>query len=151
MNQALIHAHSGLRWIVLLLMLIAIVNAGKSMSSGHYEKKDKMINLFAMIFLHIQLLIGLALYFTSQKVAFVESWMSSDTAQGMYRFFNLEHALGMLVAIALVTMGRSKAEKKLKGTRDKHRRIFFSYLIALVLILITIPWPFREHLGGQWF
>ena len=151
MNKILIHAHSGLRWVVLILMLMAIINAARSMSSGRYEKKDKMINLFAMISLHIQLLIGLILYFTSSKVAFVDHWMSSDTAQGMFRFFNLEHVFGMVVAIILVTIGRSKAEKKLKGTRDKHRRILINYLIALIIILITIPWPFRTHLGGAWF
>ena len=65
----LVHAHSGLRWLVLGLLLYAIYNAiGKNKSS--YEKKDKMVNLFAMISLHIQLLLGLILYFISPKVSF---------------------------------------------------------------------------------
>jgi len=110
-----------------------------------------MINLFAMVMLHIQLVIGLVLYFISYKVKFVEGWMSSDVAGGMYRFYGLEHILGMIVAIAIVTMGRSKAEKKLKGTRDKHRRILISYTIGLIIILAMIPWPFREALRGSWF
>lgn len=150
MYNGLVHAHSGLRWIALILILVAIVNAMRSQSSGRYEKKDKMINLFAMIMMHIQLLIGLALYFMSPKVAFVENWMSSDTAGGMFRFFNVEHIFGMIVAIALITVGRSKAEKKLKGTRDKHRRIWINYLVALIIILVTIPWPFRGF-GNGWF
>lgn len=150
MYNGLVHAHSGLRWVALILILVAIFNAAKSQNSGRYEKKDKMINLFAMIFMHIQLLIGLGLYFLSPKVAFVENWMSSDTAGGMYRFFGLEHIVGMVIAIALITMGRSKAEKKLKGTRDKHRKILTSYTIALVIILATIPWPFRGF-GNGWF
>lgn len=149
--SALIHAHSGLRWVALLLLIMAIFNALASQSSGRYEKKDKMINLFAMIMLHIQLLIGLVLYFISYKVKFVEGWMSSDVAGGMYRFYGLEHILGMIAAIAIVTMGRSKAEKKLKGTRDKHRRILISYTIGLLIILAMIPWPFREALRGAWF
>lgn len=149
--SALIHAHSGLRWVALFLLVYAIINAAMSQSSGKYEKKDKMINLFAMVMLHIQLLIGLVLYFTSVKVQFVDGWMSSDVAGGMYRFYGLEHLLGMVVAIAVVTMGRSKAEKKLKGTRDKHRRIMISYGIGLLLILAMIPWPFREALRAAWF
>lgn len=148
MYNGLLHAHSGLRWVVLFLLIWAIANAAMRKTSGQYEKKDKMINLFAMISLHIQLLIGLGLYFMSPKVSFAEGWMSA--ANGMYRFFGMEHFLGMVIAIALVTMGRSKAEKKLKGTRDKHHRIFVSYLIALILILVTIPWPFRNF-GNGWF
>lgn len=149
--SALIHAHSGLRWVALFLLVYAIFNAATSQSSGKYEKKDKMINLFAMVMLHIQLLIGLVLYFTSMKVQFVEGWMSSDTAGGMYRFYGLEHFLGMIAAIVVVTLGRSKAEKKLKGTRDKHRRIMISYTVGLILILLMIPWPFREALRAAWF
>ena len=149
--SALIHAHSGLRWVALFLLAYAIFNAAKSQKSGKYEKKDKMINLFAMIMLHIQLLIGLALYFTSTKVQFVEGWMSSDVAGGMYRFYGLEHFLGMFAAIMVVTLGRSKAEKKLEGTRDKHRKIMISYAIGLLIILAMIPWPFREALRAAWF
>jgi uncharacterized membrane protein YozB (DUF420 family) len=149
--SALIHAHSGLRWVALFLLVYAIFNAATSQSSGKYEKKDKLINLFAMVMLHVQLLIGLVLYFTSLKVQFVEGWMSSDVAGGMYLFYGLEHLLGMVVAIAVVTLGRSKAEKKLKGTRDKHRRILISYTIGLLIILAMIPWPFREALRAAWF
>jgi uncharacterized membrane protein YadS len=147
MYNGLMHAHSGLRWVVLLLILVAIINAAKSQSSGKYEKKDKMINLFAMVFLHIQLLIGFALFFMSPKVSFMSGWMKMDMA----RFYGMEHLLGMLIAIAIITLGRSKAEKKLKGTRDKHRKILINYTIGLIIILVSIPWPFRSALGGAWF
>lgn len=107
-----------------------------------------MINLFAMIILHIQLLIGLGLYFINArgKVAYVSGWMSET----VYRFYGLEHIFGMVLAITLITIGRKKAEK-LQNTRDKHRRIMFAYLLGLLIILLTIPWPFREVLGAQWF
>ena len=143
--EALKHAHSGLRWIALILLLVAIVNAAKSQNSGNYMKKDKMINLFAMIFLHIQLLIGLGLYFSSSKVNFIEGWMSD----GILRFYGMEHLIGMLLAIIIVSRGRSNAEKKMKGSRNKHRKILKTYLIALILILAFIPWPFRS-LGAGW-
>ena len=143
--EALKHAHSGLRWIALILLLVAIVNAAKSQNSGNYMKKDKMINLFAMIFLHIQLLIGLGLYFSSSKVNFIEGWMSEE----ILRFYGREHLIGMLLAIIIVSKGRSNAEKKMKGSRNKHRKILKTYLIALILILAFIPWPFRG-LGAGW-
>jgi hypothetical protein len=127
------------------MIVVAIVNAMASQSSGRYLKKDRLINLFAMVFMHIQLLIGAVLYFQSPWVQFSEGWISD----ARLRFYGLEHLLGMLLAIVLITLGRKKAEK-LRGTRDKHRRILFSYLIALILILVSIPWPFRE-VAGNWF
>lgn len=147
MYNGLLHAHSGLRWIALILIIVAIFNAAKSQTSGKYLKKDKMINLFAMIMLHTQLLIGLGLYFINEKskVSYGEGWMKD----AMFRFFGLEHILGMLIAIVIVTIGRKKAEK-LVGTRDKHRKIMVTYTIGLILILASIPWPFREALGGAW-
>jgi len=147
MLDILKHTHSGLRWVVLILMLLAIVN---SLISRNYEKKHKMINLFAMISLHTQLLIGLILYFISPRVKFVENWMSSKVSGGAFRFYNLEHILMMIIAIILVTIGRKIAEKQSTDI-DKHKKIHTFYTIALVIIIASIPWPFRTALGGAWF
>ena len=138
-------AHSGLRWIVLILILAAIFNAIAAKSSGKYEKKDKMLNLFAMVFLHIQLLLGIVLYFMSGKVSFAEGWMKDATT----RFYGMEHVLIMLIAITLITIGRKKAEKASLAA-NKHAAIIKFYAIGLILILAGIPWPFR-NLGGSWF
>ncbi len=146
MYNGLLHAHSGLRWIALVLILAAIFNALASKSKGTYEKKDKMLNLFAMITLHTQLLIGLGMYFMSPKVQFSEGWM----ANGTLRFFGLEHFIGMLLAIVVITIGRKKAEKSIENA-DKHKKIITWYLIGLLLIIAFIPWPFRTALGGAWF
>ncbi len=149
MYNALLHAHSGLRWVTLILLLFAIFNAAKSMTSGAYTAKDKKINLFAMVFIHVQILLGLAMYFMSPKVQFIEGWMSSDVANGMYRFFGMEHLTGMIFSAVVITIGRRKAEKKMKGTRDMHRSILIHYVVALLLILLFIPWPFRGF-GNGW-
>jgi len=146
MYNALLHAHSGLRWVALILLVTAIFNAVKGKSSGEYLKKDKMINLFAMILLHTQLLIGLVMYFQSPKVQFSQGWMKDP----MLRFYGMEHLLMMVIAIVLVTIGRKKAEKA-DAPIVKHQKIVVWYTIALILILAAIPWPFRAALGGQWF
>ncbi|MDD2982961.1 MAG: hypothetical protein PHQ74_06205 [Crocinitomicaceae bacterium] len=143
--NGLVAAHSGMRWIVLILILAAIFNAIASKASGKYEKKDKMLNLFAMIFLHIQLLVGIILYFNSGKVSFAEGWMKNAST----RFYGMEHVLLMLIAITLVTIGRKKAEKASLAA-NKHGAIVKFYAIGLILIIISIPWPFR-NLGGSWF
>ena len=143
MLDILKHAHSGLRWVALILLLLAIVN---SLTSRSYEKKHKMINLFAMVSLHTQLLIGLGLYFISPRVQFFDGWMK----EASYRFYGMEHFLGMIVAIVLVTIGRKIAEKQTNDL-DKHKKIRIWYTIGLVIIIASIPWPFRTALGGGWF
>lgn len=130
----------------MILLVIAIFNALASRGKNSYEKKDKMINLFAMIMLHTQLLIGFIVYFMSPKVQFTEGWMKNS----MLRFFGMEHLLLMVLAIVLVTIGRKKAEKS-TNPAEKHKKIAVWYTIGLILILAGIPWPFREALGGAWF
>lgn len=146
--EILVRSHSGLRWVVLGLLVIAIINAvQKKSKNATYVKKDKMINLFAMIFLHIQLLLGLILYFTSVRVNSSEGWMKVASS----RFFVMEHLLGMLIAIIIVTIGRRKAEKQMLDTK-KHSTVFKWYLVGLLFIIASIPWPFRTNLGiTTWF
>jgi hypothetical protein len=146
MYSGLLHTHSGLRWIALILLIVAILNALTSKGKDTYVKKDKMINLFTMISLHTQLLIGLILYFISPKVQFSKGWM----ADAGLRFHGMEHLVGMILAIVIITIGRKKAEKA--ATNDlKHSKIITWYTLGLILILAFIPWPFREVLGGAWF
>lgn len=140
----LVRSHSGLRWVVLALLLVAIANAFMKRKSAAYSDGDRKINLFAMIFVHIQLLIGLILYVRSPKVNFSELMSSA-----MNRFYGLEHFFGMLLAVVLITIAHSKA-KKMDDANKKHRIVFFGYVFSLIIILATIPWPFR-NLGAGWF
>jgi len=141
--QALISAHSGVRWIALLLLLLAIFNAFTAKS---YEKKHRLVNLFTMITFHIQLLIGLALYYNYMTPKIGENWMENDA----WRFFGMEHLSGMLLAIVAITIGHSKS-KKGADAAAKFKAIKLWYVIALILVLAFIPWPFRTELGAGWF
>lgn len=148
---ALIHAHSGLRWLVLALLVFAIVNAVMKRKSGKYEKGDKMLNLFAMVIVHIQVTIGIILTFISGKVNYGTNWMKIKNYNGVaeFRFFGLEHIVFMVLAAVLLTIGRKKAEKKI-DVNAKHKTILVWYTIGLLIILAGIPWPFRGFTSG-WF
>lgn len=146
MYQAFLHIHSGLRWVVLILIITAIFNAIGGKKRNSYEKKDKLINLFTMVSMHTQLLIGLVLYFISHRVNFASGWMKDPSS----RFYGMEHLLMMIIAIVLLTIGRKKAEKATDAIK-KHKTIITWYVIALILVFAAIPWPFRTALGGQWF
>ncbi len=135
------HAHSGLRWIVLILLLLAIANAFSGWRNKKaYTDKDKKIHLFAMIFVHIQIVIGL--------IALVLNWGSKVTLS-MSNFYMREHIPLMLVSMILITIGFSKS-KKIADSAIRFKTIFIYYTITLVLILASIPWPFRG-LGTGWF
>jgi len=146
MYNGLVHAHSGLRWVVLFLLIYAIFNAFSKKSNGsEWTNKDKKVTLFAMIFTHVQLLIGIVLYFQSQYVQFSDGFMKNP----VYRFYTVEHVFTMLVAIALITIGYSKSKRATESAK-KFKSVATFYLIGLLLILAGIPWPFRIETAG-WF
>ena len=153
MYQILQHAHSGLRWLVLIALIAAIINAfNKKSKISHIDKsdvsftsKDKMFGLFALIFTHIQLILGLVLYFISPLVQFSSGTMKNS----VLRFYTVEHITLMVIAIVIITVGYSKA-KRIEEDAKKFKTIGVYYLIGLILILISIPWPFR-NLGAGWF
>ena len=142
MYNILVHAHSGLRYVVLLLLIAAIVDGYRRSQAG---SKKNQLALFALIFTHLQLVLGLILYFISPKVQFASGVMKDS----VLRFYTVEHISLMLIAIILITIGYSRG-KKLLPAAEGYRRTAFFYLIGLVLILISIPWPFR-NLGAGWF
>jgi uncharacterized membrane protein len=144
MYEALKHAHSGFRWVIIALLIFAIFNAFTR--KNVYEKKDKMIYLFTMISLHVMLIIGLVLNFISPKVQYASGFMKDASL----RFYGMEHLLGMILAIVIITVGRRKAENAIEAA-DKHKKIRTFYTIGLIIVLAMIPWPFRTALGGAWF
>ncbi len=146
MYNALLHAHSGLRWIVLVLIIWALFKSFSGwLGKKEYQKSDRLAALFAMVFTHIQLLVGLILYMDSPNVSFASGLMK-DT---MLRFYTVEHVLMMIIAIVIITIGYTTA-KSMTEAVDKHKRIAIMYGIGFLIMLVAIPWPFRE-LGAGWF
>jgi hypothetical protein len=142
MYQGLLHAHSGLRWIVLILLIINVLNASGGLNGKKvFRSRDKQLSLFALICTHLQVVIGLLLYWKSPKVQFSEMTMGN----AMLRFFTMEHTVMMLIAVILITIGHRQAKAGL------FKKQFWYYVIALVIILAAIPWPVRAALGGSWF
>lgn len=139
------HAHSGLRWLVLLFLVLAIVFALiKWLGKKPFWETHKKYALFALIFTHIQLIIGLLLYFISPKVIFAAKSMKD----AVDRFFLVEHMVGMLIATVLITIGYSKAKRALPEKSAK--LVFWFYTIGLIIILASIPWPSRIP-GTGWY
>lgn len=145
MYSGLKHAHSGLRWVVLALIIAAIINALMKASSKEYTASDKKLGTFALIATHIQVLLGIVLYFISPMVTFGEGWMKNAAS----RFYGMEHLVMMLLAAVVITIGNAKA-KRATTSADKFKKTWIFYLIGLVIIFAGIPWPFRG-IGGGWY
>jgi len=148
MYSPLLSFHSILRYVALILLLLAIFNAWKGwMGKKEFSKQDEKIALFTMIAFHLQLLTGLTLYFISPFVMLDD--LGSAMKDEHLRFWTVEHTSMMLIAVILVTQGRSLA-KKAEEAVTQHKRIAIFFTIALLLILAAIPWPFSS-ISRPWF
>lgn len=146
MYQGLLHLHNFGRWVVIILLLVAIFKAAGGLSSNRpFTNGDKKIGLFLMITAHIMLLIGLYQWFAGPWGLhnILNLGMKAVMQNNVYRFWAIEHITGMLIAIILITIGRGSAKKNISD-KAKHRRSFWFYFIAFVIIMVTVPWPFRE-------
>lgn len=135
MYEIIQKAHSGIAYLALLALVLAAVNAFIGYSSKKpFEKKDKMMALFALILCHLQLVLGLVVYFVSPIGFNLLGNMETEA-----RLTSLEHPLINILAIALITIGWSKHKKEASDT-GKFKKIAFLYLAGLLFILSRIPW-----------
>jgi hypothetical protein len=136
MYQFIQKFHSGWAYITLILLVIAVVNALIGLfSKKEFTTTDRKIALFALIFAHIQLTVGLFLYFVS-PLGFASFGQMSDKA---LRLTSLEHPLINIIAIVLITIGWSK-HKKLITSISKFKTVSIFYGLGLLLVLSRIPW-----------
>ncbi|RRJ92266.1 hypothetical protein EG240_03555 [Paenimyroides tangerinum] len=135
-NVIVKEAHSGVAYLVIILLLIASLNAIIALATKReFVERDRKIGLFALIFSHIQLLLGLILYFVSPLVVSLGSAMKDSTL----RLYALEHPLVNIIAIVLITIGWSK-HKKIADGNAKFKPFAIFYTLGLILILSRIPW-----------
>jgi len=142
MYSSALWLHSLLRWAVLFTGLVAWFRAvGGKTANRAWTPKDDLWGLLLSISADLQLLVGLVLYFflspiTKLGVRNLAAAMQIPAA----RFFTVEHAAGMIIGIALIHVGRVRIRKTAESAR-KHRAAMLFFGIALVIIIISIPWP----------
>ena len=139
MNQALLNVHSYLAYAALALLVLASINAILGLTSKKlFTDKDLRISLFTMIICHIQLLVGLIVYFVSEK-GFQAFAIEGAMKNSDLRLTMLEHPLINIIALVLITIGGSK-HKKEESNNGKFKKIAVFYTLGLVLILSRLPW-----------
>lgn len=148
MYQSLTFLHSTFRWMALLLLIVSIVRFQYARQSGKaFTKADNSLRHWTATLFHIQLVIGLLLYFFSP---IVELFWKGDTKSFQVTFFALIHSTGMFMAIFLVTIGSAFA-KRAKSDDEKFRVALSWFVPTLILILLLIPWPFSPLAARPYF
>ncbi|MEP7257135.1 MAG: hypothetical protein ABI687_02080 [Flavitalea sp.] len=146
MHTGLVHLHNILRWVILILLVIALFRHFLGMTGKKpFTAGDKKTGLFLMISAHTQFLIGLYLWFFGPWGYSVlkNIGMGAAMKDPVFRFWTVEHNTGMLIAIVLITIGRGVSKKNITDAA-KHKKSFWFFLIALIVILVSVPWPFRQ-------
>lgn len=147
MYIGLLHLHNAARWLVLIAAVIAIVVAVAGLVRGaRWGRSAKLSGLAYMITMDAQLLIGLLLYGVSPLVRAAIGDMSMAMGDAQLRFYLIEHALLMVVAVVMVHAGYALA-KRASSARAAYLRATAFYLLGLVLVLVAIPWE-RALLPG---
>jgi hypothetical protein len=140
----MLHLHNFMRWLVLLTGIWAVLRTLPMLSGKRpVLNSDRKAGLFFMISCDIQLLLGLYLYFS-------RGWATQLSNGGVMgnagmRFWTVEHSVGMLLAILLAHIGYASLK------RGVGKRAGIMFLFSLLIILLTIPWPFREAIGRGLF
>jgi hypothetical protein len=154
MYPTLLSIHTLLRWLVLISLLIAIVRAYRGwLSNKPFTKADNTLRHTTATIAHIQLILGLWLYFISPIVSYFLKNFSEAVHMREIRFFGMEHITMMVIAIILITIGSAKA-KRAATDKEKFKTMAIWYSIGLVIIFLSIPWeysPFTSRPYFRWF
>lgn len=142
MYDVILSLHSIFRWLVIISLVFAIFKAWQGYSSSRpYTKTDNAIRHWTATIAHTQLIFGTIIYIKSPITKYFWSNFSTAIQSLDTAFFGLYHMLLMLAAIAFLTIGSAKAKRK-ENDKAKFHTMFSWFLIAFIIILIAIPWPF---------
>lgn len=141
MYNGILHLHNLLRWIILILLIVNLVNVFGG-------KKNVKLSLYLMISAHVMLVIGLYQYIAGDlgMATLKAAGMGQVMKNAAARYWAVEHITGMVIAIVLITLGHGRVKR---DADTKKAKLYFS--LALLLILLMMPWPFREAIARPFF
>lgn len=150
MYSTILTIHSLVRWFVLAGLVFALYRSYSGLILKRtFSLFDNRTRHWVATVAHIQLVIGIWLYFVSPIIRYFLNNFGETVSQRAYRFYGMEHSLMMLVAVIFITIGSSSAKRK-KLDRLKFKTMAIWFTIALIIILINIPWPFSPMGSRPW-
>lgn len=151
MYNYLLALHSVARWVLLITLVLSIVLAFRGwFAKAPFTKGSNKLRLWTTMFAHIQLLLGIVLYFISPVIRYFLDNFDVAVKAKATRFFAMEHSVMMLIAVVLITIGSAKSKRKTTD-QAKYKTIAIWFTIGLVIILLNIPWPFLAEISRPYF
>jgi hypothetical protein len=141
MYSTVLVVHSWLRWATLVLAIAATLNAFRHPIDPNARLPGRWWDTLFMLAIDLQVVVGLVLYFglspfTREAMENVGATLNNPAL----RFWAIEHAGGMFVAVVLVRMGRVMALNARSAASARTRRLA-CFGVATLLIIAAIPWP----------
>jgi hypothetical protein len=145
MYTGLLHLHNVTRWLVLLAALYAIIISVRGLLANKtWTKSDQRAGLIYSSILALQLVIGIILYIISPVVQSGLRDMATAMQNSQIRFFVVEHFTLMILAVIVGQLGYSLS-KRAATDKAKFTRSSIGYVLATVLVLFGIPWPWLDY------
>ena len=124
MTAFMLMAHSGWRWIVLIVLIFVMGRALIGwLGKQPWTKFETDLLRYSRFVVYIQVVLGVLLYLMLSK------WLDMR--------FTAEHVIIALLAVGGVEFGAGRA-KRAQEAADKYKFAFIGYLIALVLIFVAL-------------
>lgn len=134
--------HSLIRWFVLAGLVFALYRAYTGwLGNKPFSKFDNRVRVITATIAHVQLTVGLWLYFISPVVNYFLHHFKEAVHNRQIRFFGMEHITMMLIGITLITIASAKAKRKTTD-QEKFKTMAIWLTVALLVILSSIPWSF---------
>ncbi|MES2554784.1 MAG: hypothetical protein V4604_01470 [Bacteroidota bacterium] len=151
MYQTLTLYHSWLRWLILAFLLYSIYLAWRGIKTKkNFSKTDNFFRHWTATLFHIQLIIGIILYVKSPMVSYFWRNFTEAIQHIEIAFFGLIHLLLMISVIVMVTIGSALAKRR-QTDLEKFKTMLWWFGIALIVLLIAIPWPFSPFAHRPFF
>ncbi|HUI30746.1 MAG TPA: hypothetical protein VLX91_11055 [Candidatus Acidoferrales bacterium] len=143
--------HSWIRWLVLLTLIFAVYRSFKGwITASEFKRTDRIARNLASITVRVQFVIGVLLYVISPITQYFISNIKQAWGIPQVAMFGWMHPVGMIIAIALISIGEVRS-KKAADDHKKFTRVAIFYTIALVIIFLSIPWPFMSNVSRPLF
>ena len=138
MYEWVLALHSWIRWLVIIAGVVAVVRA--FMERSTWSSADDRAGIVFTTVLDVQFLLGLLLYLWLSPIAAAARHDLGAAMQNTpLRFWVVEHPIGMIAALALAHIGRTRIRRAAPSAKARVARIFFA--LALLLVLLSMPWP----------
>ena len=151
MYPIILTLHSWVRWLVLASLLYALYRGYRGwLAHQPFSTRDDRVRHWTATVAHIQLMLGLWLYWISPITDYFLAHFRDAVQQREIRFFGMEHSSMMLLAVVLITIGSMRA-KRAQTDGQKFKMMTLWFTIGLLVILSSIPWTFSPLVSRPWF